>query len=90
VDLYWPPRYGFVILKLEPNFGMGGITESRGKMICGIVVHQDPVDPLIIGLLDYGSVILKLDPNFGTGGITERREKEFAALLCIRIREIRK
>jgi hypothetical protein len=48
----WPPRYGSVILKLDPNFGIGGITESREKMICGIVVHPDPVDPLIIGLLD--------------------------------------
>jgi hypothetical protein len=37
---------------LDPNFGIGGITESRGKMICGIVVHPDPVDPLITGLLN--------------------------------------
>ncbi len=42
----WPPRYGSVILKLDPNFGIGRITESRGKMICGIVVHPDPVDLL--------------------------------------------
>jgi hypothetical protein len=34
---------------MDPNFGIGGITERRGKMICGIVVNPDPV---IIGLLD--------------------------------------
>jgi hypothetical protein len=68
---------------------MGGINEREKNYLRHCCVHQDPVDLLIIGLLDYGSVILKLDPNFGTGGITERREKEFAALLCIRIREIR-
>ncbi len=25
----WPPRYRSVILKLDPNFGIGGIIESR-------------------------------------------------------------
>ncbi len=71
----WPPRYGSVILKLNPNFGTGGITESREKInlrhCCasgsgGSVNNWPP---------RYGSVILKLDPNFGMGGITERGEK---------------
>jgi hypothetical protein len=76
----WHPRYGSLILKLDPNFGIGGITESGKNTLrhcCasgsgGSVNNRPP---------RYRSVILKLDPNFGIGGITERREKKCCGIV---------
>jgi hypothetical protein len=33
----WPPRYGSVILKLDPNFGTGRITERRKKNVAALL-----------------------------------------------------